>query len=535
MQPCRFNDGSTGGCGLDLMLGEYRGHRTVGHSGGINGFTTLLEHLPDAQLTVVALANDEGFPTGKAVYTIIRRVLALPDSLGKLRGQALEHADRGEDVTIVDDIAEVIDRLIDPRGPGAAIAVVRGGEVLYRGGAGMANLEWGVPIDTDTVFRIGSITKQFTAAAIMLLSEDGELSLDDEVQAALPDYPRQPQPITIRQVLNHTAGIPSYTSQPSFDAVGQRTDRDLDGLLGLFRDLPLNFEPGERFEYSNSGYALLGAIIEARSGMPYRRFLLERMFRPLGMRRTRYLYDEPVIERRASGYSPSPKGPQNARTMSMTLPHAAGALGSTVDDLLTWQRALSSGKVVSAESYRTMVEPCRFNDGSTGGYGCGLMLAEYRERPTIGHGGGINGFVSMLEHLPTEQLTVIILGNYERLPIGTLTYALVRRALGLPDVERATAGISAAALLSCTGHYRFDMGTLPIVAADDALVLPMPRIGSRSLPFEDGRFFLESDPELTLRFEQLRDGHYQQLTLQSHTRSHEGERVEPPPRQSPIT
>src|SRR5262245_24714360 len=245
-----------------------------------------------------------------------------------------------------DKFEAVMNGLVDRRGPGAAVGVRRGDQAPYLAGFGLADVEWGTAITPDTVFRIGSVTKQFTAAAIMLLVEEGKLALDDTIQSVLPDYPTAERRVTIRHLLNHPSGIPNLTTLPRF---AERTDLTLREVIGLFKDLPPDFAPGDRYVYSNSGYVVLGAVIEALSGVPYRTFLLERFFRPLGMRQTRYLYDEPIVTKRARGYSVGTKGIINTRTMSMTLPHAAGGLGSTAGDLLTWNRALRSGRIVSTQ------------------------------------------------------------------------------------------------------------------------------------------------------------------------------------------
>ena len=175
----------------------------------------------------------------------------------------------------------------------------QGNQAPYLAGFGLADVEWGTAITPDTVFRIGSITKQFTAAAIMLLVDEGKLGLDDRIQSVLADYPAPERGVTIRHLLNHTSGIQNFNSLPTFP---ERTDLNLAEVIGLFKDLPPDFAPGQRCFYSNSGYVLLGAVIEALSGIAYRTFLLERFFRPLGMRQTRYLYDEPIVAKRARGY-----------------------------------------------------------------------------------------------------------------------------------------------------------------------------------------------------------------------------------------
>ena len=245
-------------------------------------------------------------------------------------------------------------------------------------------------------------------------------------------------------------------------------------VIALFKDLPPDFAPGERFAYSNSGYVLLGAVIEALSGTAYRTFLLERFFRPLGMRQTRYLYDEPIVAKRARGYAVGAKGIENARTMSMTLPHAAGALGSTVGDLLTWGHALRSGQVVSAASYAAMIEPARLNDGSLSEYGFGLMRLKYRDRTAITHAGGINGFVTMMTHFQEDDLTVVVLSNLRDFPVERAHLALARRALDLPDLlARPRLSVAADDLARCAGVYQLDVGPLPIAVDDGAAHRPV--------------------------------------------------------------
>ncbi len=201
--------------------------------------------------------------------------------------------------------------LVDDGGPGAAAGVRQGDQASCLAGSGLADLEWGLSITPGIVFRIGSLTKQFTAAAIMLLVEDGELRLDDEIRSVLADYPTHGRQVTIRHLLNHASGIQNFTS---LRKVSDREDLTLPEVIALFKDLPPNFAPRARHVGSNSGYILLGAVIEALSGMPYRTFLLERFFRPLGMRQTRCLYDEPIVAKQSRGYRVSAKGIENARS-----------------------------------------------------------------------------------------------------------------------------------------------------------------------------------------------------------------------------
>jgi CubicO group peptidase (beta-lactamase class C family) len=408
----------------------------------------------------------------------------------------------------------VMDGLVERGGPGAAVAVRQGDQAPYLAGFGLADIEWGAAITPDTVFRLGSITKQFTAAAIMLLVEEGRLGLDDAIQSVLTDYPTQERRVTIRHLLNHTSGIKNFTNLPSFPALA-RTDMTLAEVIGLFKDLPADFGSGERYAYSNSGYVLLGAVIEALSGMAYRTFLLERFFRPLGMRQTRYLYDEPIVAKRASGYAVGAKGVENARTMSMMIPHAAGALGSTVVDLVTWERALRSGQAVSAGSYAAMIEPARLNDGSLSEYGLGLMSLKFRDRAATTHAGGINGFVTMMTHFQEDDLTVVVLSNLSSFPVERAHLALARRALDLPDLAaRPRITVAADDLTRCAGLYQLDIGPLPIAADDGGLITPFPAPRSRYEPVTQTEFEFVDDPEITLRFDQPGEAGYRRVTLQ---------------------
>jgi CubicO group peptidase (beta-lactamase class C family) len=415
-------------------------------------------------------------------------------------------------------------------GPGAAVAAQQGGKVIHAAGYGLANIEWNVPIGADTVFRIASITKQFTAAAIMRLVDQGRLAVDDPIERLLPDYPVNGRPITVRHLLDHTSGIKSYTSLPHFAGELMRKDMSLGELIGVFKDLEPDFAPGERFLYNNSGYVLLGAIIEACSGKDYARFMADELFAPLGMEATRYLLDEPIVARRASGYSEPPTGLRNAATMSMSLPHAAGALGSTVGDLLTWDRALRGGEVVSPESYAAMKTPGRLNDGSSTSYGFGLRTSTYRGRPAIGHSGGINGFSTNITHWPDADLTVVVLANSNGFPVQQAFHALARRALDLPDRVRQPVTAEAGDLAAAAGVYGFEQGPVAFTVADGGLVAAFPRPGSVFRPFGQGQFFLERDPEVVLRFEQMADGAYQGLGFEAYGDLAAGKRLNAPPK-----
>lgn len=285
-----------------------------------------------------------------------------------------------------------------------AVLVARDGQVLLDRGYGSANLEWKIPNDGDTKFRLGSVSKQFTAAAILLLQERGKLSLDAPVRTFLPDAPAAWEKVTVRHLLSHTGGVPNFTS---FDDYGKTKTlpATLDSLTARFRDKPLEFQPGEKFAYSNSGYILLTAIVEKASGQPYAAFVADNIFKPLGMADSGYDSHATVLAHRASGYTPSPRGVVNTDYIDMTIPQGAGALYSTTRDLLKWNRGLFGGRLLRPESLAAMTTPVKDN------YALGLVVAKVDGATVINHGGGIEGFNTWLGYDPDRKLTVAVLGN----------------------------------------------------------------------------------------------------------------------------
>jgi CubicO group peptidase (beta-lactamase class C family) len=423
------------------------------------------------------------------------------------------------------DFDDVITPLVTPGGPGAAVAVRHRGEVIHAAGYGLADVEWGNPIDTDTVFRIGSISKQFTAAAILRLADQGKLSIDDRVEAHLPDYPVDGRTITLRHLLNHTSGIKSYTAIPEIMQVRGASDVSVSQIIDVFKDRPADFQPGARYLYNNSGYILLTAIIEAVSGKRFEAFLRDELLAPLGLDRTSYLHTRPIVAKRAQGYDLGRRGLVNAAWLAMSWPQGAGALGSTVNDLLAWDAALHSGKVLSPQSYAAMIAPGQLNDGSPIGYGLGVARRPYRDRAVISHGGGINGFITYLAHFPDDDLSVVVLSNLSSFEVERATHTLARRALDLADITRNALTLEPTQLARAEGVYAFPVGPMTLTAADGALQSPFPRAGSVYQPFAVDAFFLESDPEVTLRFEDLRDGAYQRVLFGSYGDPQPGERA----------
>lgn len=308
------------------------------------------------------------------------------------------------------------------------ILIAREGQMIFCKGYGMANLELDVACTPKTKFRLGSITKQFTAMAIVILQEQGKLSVADHVKKYMPDAPKAWNEITIHHLLTHTSGIPNCTSFPGFlKSLPIRVT--LAELIATFKDKPLEFTPGAKFNYSNSGYIVLGQIIESVSGKSYASFLKEAIFDPLQMNDSGYDNAAQVLKHRASGYTRLlGLVPANALYIDMSIPHAAGALYSTVEDLFKWDRALDSGKLVSKKSYEAMLRP--FKDG----YGYGWAINRKFGQPRYEHGGGIPGFVTIIERFPTEKLLVVALSNLESSRIEKIGDDLAAIALGQPYV-----------------------------------------------------------------------------------------------------
>jgi D-alanyl-D-alanine carboxypeptidase len=327
----------------------------------------------------------------------------------------------------------VADAFADRASAGAAVEVVRRGQVIVKKGYGKANVELEVPMTERNVFRIGSMTKQFTAAAIMRLVERGKVKLDDEVGKLLPDAPLQGKHVTVAQLLTHTSGIKNYSE---LKEVHEPLPLPPARLFALLKDQKFEFEPGQSWRYSNTNYYLLGLIIEKLSGRKYADFLHDEVLALAGLMHTRYCDNDAIIPGRAEGYSPNGPRLKNAPPIDMSAPFAGGALCSTVDDLVAWAQALAGGKVVSAASYAKMTTPVITADGKAPPYGFGLNLADLYGHRRVWHNGGINGFNSVLVSFPDDGLTVVVLANSDGGIANEVARAIVRAVFGLPPLPQ---------------------------------------------------------------------------------------------------
>jgi len=296
-----------------------------------------------------------------------------------------------------------------------SVLVADNGKVVFEKGVGMANLEWNIPNTPDTKFRLGSITKQFTATLILQLVEQGKIKLDGKLIDYLPNYRKDTgAKVTIHNLLSHTSGVPSYTSLPGFFQNVSRNPFTVDDFIKQYASGDLEFEPGTKFVYSNSGYFLLGAIIEKVTGKSYEQVLKERIFDPLGMKNSGYDHWGTILSKRATGYTRTPRGYETAPYLDMSLPYAAGSLYSTVEDLFIWDQALYGDKVLSTQSRELMFKPNLNN------YGYGFVITKATlsppaklQVPVIQHGGGINGFNTVIVRMVNDKRLIVLLDNEE--------------------------------------------------------------------------------------------------------------------------
>lgn len=381
--------------------------------------------------------------------------------------------------------------------PGAAVLVTRGDEVLYRGARGVADVATGKPLTADAVFRIGSVSKQFAAVGVLKLVEAGKMSLDDTLSRYVPNYPNGAK-ITVRELLNHTAGIKNYTSAPGWVDGPIDTDRTTAQMIASFQDDTPDFAPGKGWNYSNSGYILVGAVIEAASGKPWYQYLQDTLFTPLGLDHTGYGGNRKLAARMVPGYSLDDTGKVIAsRKISMSVPHAAGALLSTVDDLQKWNRALHEGKVLEDATYLAMITPV--GKAAEQHYGFGIETGTVQGHPVLRHSGGIFGFASMLEYVPGPDISVVMLQNSDanagHPDTAVLANRLVASALGEPYPEAKPIAIGAASLPSLEGVYRLDKDTARVLRVVDGK-LTSQRIGGQQLvliPIGIDEFLFEED------------------------------------------
>ena len=361
---------------------------------------------------------------------------------------------------------------------GVSVAVARDGRVILARGYGMANVEHSVAVTPETVFHIASISKNILAAVVLQLVDEGKLRLDDDVTKYVPEAPTQGRQVTVRQLLNHTSGIYSFTSLPNA-ADNERLELTHEQVLGLIKDRPFDFEPGTRWRYDNSAFYLAGMVVERVTKQEYGAYVREHVFKPLGMSSASLCYARMVVPHLASGYEVDGGALVNAAFMTWKLPFAGGAVCATATDLAKWQAALDSGRVLTPSSLALMRTPTTLADGTKIDYGLGTRLGSLDGHRVLGHYGGERrgGFRPLLESFPDDHLTIVILMNMgdaaSPSPVAVAP-EIARAALGLKKNALLDLPVPGAELAALSGKYDSDEGPVEIFARDGKLHYRIP-------------------------------------------------------------
>lgn len=419
--------------------------------------------------------------------------------------QLAEQPGRAAIVTRLDSLVQ--DFLSDAPAAGATVAVVRGSDTLLLRGIGERDRERHLPADRATVYRIGSVTKQFTSAAVLQLVERGTIALNDPVTKYLPQYP-QWSGVTIGRLLNHTSGIHSYTANPSWQKrwADDVTPADLVGFVAADT---LDFPIGTKYRYNNTGYILLGMVLEKVTGKPYAEYMRDTFFTPLGMRSASYCPSRPTSDTHAAGYDLKNGALAPTTHLSMTHPHAAGALCMSVPDYLQWQTALTAGRVVSPATYLAMTTPDTLVGGGKMNYGFALVPGMLGTHRLIQHGGDVHGFSVQQIWFPDDSLRVVVFANTLGSGPGRLATNLASAVFGLPITARPKAApevpLAAEARAKYEGTYdvRLPTGTtLPLRVFIDEAGLSMQAEGQPKIPLRytgDDTFSASFDRSFRLR------------------------------------
>ena len=392
-------------------------------------------------------------------------------------------------------IDKVMGPYMNPAEPGGVVLVSKKGEVVYEKAFGMANVELNVANTDSSVFYIGSNTKQFTATAILQLVEKGKLALDDSIGKFIPTCPYPVSSIRIEQFLSHTSGMGSRNETPAYKAI-DRKGMTPQQLVTYFTTLPIDFPAGSKWQYNNANFYVLGYLIEKLSGMTYANYITENIFKPAGMMRSYVGKEEAIVPNRTSGYLNFRLGVQNTRVTTIESLYSSGGIQSTAGDMLKWNRALISGKLIKAESVALLFTPQTLLSGKQTKYGMGFHLQDVRGSVAYRHGGLVEGFTSETLYLPAEDVYVVMLLNVEtsKIPIVALTRIFAGIAIGKPYSYTAQT-IDKGKLGRYTGLYERVPGELINIALKDGkLTFQRPTGAVYELQYAGGdEFFLNKD------------------------------------------
>lgn len=444
------------------------------------------------RLSAIALT-----PIALATLLLLQSPVSYAQDAAKMKQSAVSAA------TITQQLEQIGHTYYKADQPGATVVVMKDGKVLLRKAYGLANLSNKETLQADHVMRLGSITKQFTAVAILQLIEAGKMALNDPVTKFFPDYPETGKTITIEHLLTHTSGIPSYTSKPGFVASANK-DISVSAMVDSFKNDALEFEPGSTFRYNNSGYFLLGAIIEKVSGETYANYVAKHIFTPLGMNNTAHEGHERSQQARAQGYSQRTDSFEPSMKISMTQPYAAGSITSTVDDLANWDTAITAGKLLKADSWKRAFTSYKLKNGQDTNYAYGWGVGEFEKQPMISHGGGIPGFSTFALRLPKDKVFVAVLNNADGgLPQPEMIATrLAAAAIGKPIPEFKAINVDEKTLDQYVGVYRIDDKNRRIIVREGTKLVMTRTDGPKTemQAYAQNGFFKDNNSLLRVEF-----------------------------------
>jgi CubicO group peptidase (beta-lactamase class C family) len=429
----------------------------------------------------------------------------------------LTYAQQKDDEQLVTHFDKILSEQFITDEPGVTALVSRNGQIIYKKASGMANLELNTPMQVDNVFWVASIGKQFTAVAILQLMEQGKLNLQDEITKFIPDYPTQGNKITIEHLLTHTSGIHNFSGMEDPEKK-LALDCTPNEVIDFFKNLPMLFAPGTKWEYSNSGYFLLGYIIEKITGNLYSEYLEENFFKPLGMTYSLYANDTRIIKNRVGAYSQGENGFENSKSRNITHVYSAGAIQSTVEDFFKWHQAVHTYKLVKKENLDKAFTRYKLKDGTETDYGYGWRLGNVYDSPSIWHGGLITGFGTMEIYLPKEDVFVAIFSNCDCIYPKDIASRFAALTAGR-SYEYKEISIENTVLKGYTGVYENQKSQQRIITVSENKLFSQLGRGPRSnlKAYQKDKFFFDNDPMQTIEFSKNTKGKIEKLITQKLT------------------
>ena len=429
----------------------------------------------------------------------------------------LTYAQQKDDEQLVTYFDKIFSEQFKTDEPGVTALVSRNGQIIYKKAFGMANLELNTPMQVDNVFWVASIGKQFTAVAILQLMEQGKLNLQDEITKFIPDYPTQGNKITIEHLLTHTSGIHNFSGMEDPEKK-LALDCTPNEVIDFFKNLPMRFTPGTNWEYSNSGYFLLGYIIEKITGKPYSEYLEENFFKPLDMTNSLYANDTRIIKNRVGAYSQGENGFENSQSRNITHVYSAGAIQSTVEDFFKWHQAVHTYKLVKKENLDKAFTRYKLTDGTETDYGYGWRLGNVYASPSIWHGGSIEGFGTMEIYLPKEDVFVAVFSNCDCIYPKDIATRLAALTAGRPYEYKETS-VENTILKGYIGVYENQKGLQRIITVSENKLFSQLGRGPRTnlKAYQKDKFFFDNDPMQTIEFSKNKKGKIEKLLAQKLT------------------